>query len=197
MPEKKIIHVRQDVDDVLWFADSIGLHLLPDRLENEDVRPWQPEAFRSLELGTIYIFRPEWVEDTLQPMLIESGAYAGTYVVRGTNFSRIDLSFSREKDIDGVCRLSPGSISFKRDFLHEKSHEMHLSPPEVEQTYKQLCKHMFSKISVRGGVHKYHVCKEAAELATRIPTRPPFDYIPWPPPDLKEKMSLRKRGKAM
>ena len=83
--------------------------------------------------------------------------------------------------------LGIGSVSFQREWLHRKAHEMRLTPPEVEPMYKQVYKHLLSRIFVKGGVHRYYVCKHAAELAARIETRPPYDYIPWPPPDLNKK----------
>ena len=63
-----------------------------------------------------------------------------------------------------------------------------LTPPEVEPMYKLVCKHLLSKIGVSVGGRRYHVCKQAAELAARMETLPPFDYIPWPPPDLHKKI---------
>jgi len=187
MPEKQFIHADEDVESVLRFADSIGLLLLPDMLEDKNARPRKPEELRAFSRGTIYLFRPEWVMDDIQMRLIDGGAYAGKYTVPpSTNFSPINLYFHGEMDIEGVHRLGIGGISFKRDWFHYKAHEIRLSPPEVEPMYKQVCKHLFSKIFVKGGVHRYYVCKQAAELAARIETLPPFDYIPWPPPNLNK-----------
>lgn len=189
---KEFIHSREDIRDILHWADSIGLLLLlPQYLDKKEVRPKKLQEVRSFSGGTILLYRPEWVMADIEVMLIDSGIDAGKYVIpTGVNFSSIKLSFQGDEDIGGARRLGGGYVSYDREWLHREAHEMRLSPPEVAQTYKQVCKQLFSKISVRGGVHNYHVCKEAAELATRIPTRPPFDYIPWPPPDLDK---VRKR----
>ena len=199
MPGKDyIIHAREDIESILRFADSIGLVLLPQDLENDNVRPWKVDELRLFSRGTILLFRPEWVVDEIQLNPIKRGVDAGTYTVRaGINFPPISLYFSGDEDIAGVRRLGDGSVSFKREWLHDKAHEMRPTPPEVEQDYKQVCKHLLSKIVVKAGVHRYHVCKQAAELAARIPTRPPFDYIPWPPPDLNKKESSRKTKKIV
>lgn len=183
---KEFIYAREDVASVLNFSESIGLLLLPEKLGTDnDTRPRKPAEFQSFPGGTILFFRPEWVMDDLEVMRYDSGVFAGTYTVRtNVNFSSISLYISGDTDIAGQRRLGGGYVSSAHEWLDWQAHEMRPSPPEVAQTYKQVCKHLFSKISVRGGVHNYHVCKEAAELATRIPTRPPFDYIPWPPPDL-------------
>lgn len=184
MPSKNCIHSREDIDSILRFADSFGLHLLPDRLKYEDVRPWKPEEFQPFEGGTIYLFRPEWIVDSLRLMYVEEGVNTGTYVVTGKNFSPIKLYFQGDEMVVNTRRLGDCIVSFKRDFLHEQSHEMRLSSPDVEVVYKEICKHLLSRITVSGAGHRYHVCKEAAKLATLMSTRPPFDYIPWPPPDL-------------
>ena len=198
MPDKRIIHAREDVESILRFADSIGLLLLPDILEENEARPRKPEAFQPFSGVSIHLYRPEWVVDGIQVMLIDGGPRAGKHFVRaGINFPPISLYFSGDEDIAGVRRLGIGSVSFQREWLHDKAHEMRLSPPDVEQVYKEVCKHLLSRISVRAGVHHYHVCKQAAELAARIPTRPPFDYIPWPPPDLNKKESSRKTKKIV
>jgi hypothetical protein len=188
---KEFIHAHEDIDKILHWADSIGLLLLPERLEDNDCQPKRPEEFRSFPRVTILLFRREWIVDAIELHRISGGINVGKYFVRtNINFAAISLSFDGDEDVAGVRRLGGGDISYGREWLHAKTHEMRLSPPDVAQTYKQVCKHLFSKISVRGGVHNYHVCKEAAELATRIPTRPPFDYIPWPPPGL-DKLSKR------
>ncbi len=188
MPEKQIIHTDEDIQSILHFADSIGLLLLPDTLEEAQARPKKPAELRSFSRGTIYLYRPEWVVDGIPVRRINGGADAGKYdVPHGTNFSPIDLNFSGEKEIAGMRRLGIGNVSFQREWLHRKAHEMRPAPPEVEQVYKQLCKHLLSNVIARGGGHCYHVCKQAAELARRIETRPPYDYIPWPPPDLHKK----------
>jgi len=188
MPEKHLIHAREDVESVLRFADSIGLLLLPDTLEDKNARPRKPEELRSFSHGTIYLFQPEWVEDGIHVRLIDGGADAGKYdVPPGVNFSPIKLYFHGDEDIAGVRRLGIGGISFKREYLHRESHEMRLTPLEVEPMYKLVCKHLLSKIAVSVGGRRYHVCKQAAELAARIPTLPPFDYSPWPPSDLHKK----------
>ena len=189
MPYKRIIHTNEDTQSVLRFADSIGLLLLPDILEDDDARPRKPEELEWFSRGVIHLFRPEWVEGGVQVRLIDGGADVGKYhVCAGINLSTIELSFSGDKDIAGVRRLGPGVISFKREWLHDKAHEMRPAPPDVEQVYKQVCKHLLSRIFVKGGGHRYYVCKHAAELAARMETRPPFDYIPWPPPDLHKKI---------
>lgn len=195
---KEFIHAREDVENILHWADSIGLLLLPVELGYvNDARPRALDALRSFSDGSILLFRPEWAMDDIQVRRQTAGILAGTYSVQPSfNLSAIKLSFQGDEDIRGVRRLGGGYVSFNSEWLHDKSSEMRPSPPEVAQTYKQICKQLFSKISVRGGVHNYHVCKEAAALAARIPTRPPFDYIPWPPPDLHEKLAPRKRGKA-
>lgn len=194
MPDKRIIHAREDIESVLRFADSIGLLLLPDILEENEARPRTPEEFQPFSGGVIHLFRSEWVVGGTQVMLIDAGANAGKYFVRaGINFPPISFYFSGDEDIAGIRRLGSGQVSFKREWLHDKAHEMRLSPPEVEQDYKQVCKHLLSKIVVKAGVHRYHICKQAAELAARIPTRPPFDYIPWPPPDLNKISRNKKR----
>ncbi len=194
MPEKKIIYVNEDIQSSLQFADSIGLRLLPDMLEEEEPRPRKPEELRSFTRGTIYLFRPEWVVDGIHVRRIDDGACAGEYYVApGTNFSPITLSFSGAKDVAGVRRLGSGGISFNREWFHYDAHETRPAPPEVEQVYKHVCKHLLSTIHVSGGGHRYYVCKHAAELATRMETLPPFDYLPWPPPDLHK--IARKRGK--
>jgi hypothetical protein len=188
---KEFIHAHEDIESILSYADSIGVLLLPDYFDTTETRPKKPSEFRPFSGETILLYRPEWMAGELELMLLDGGPNAGKYVVRkNTNFSAISLSFDGDEDIAGVRRLGGGAISAAHEWLHWNSREMRLSPPEVAQTYKQVCKHLFSKISVRGGVHNYHVCKEAAELATRVPTRPPFDYIPWPPPGLDK---LRKR----
>lgn len=190
MPYKRIIHAREDIESVLRFADSIGLLLLPVELgTEEEPRPRKPEELRSFSRGEILLFRTQWVEDGIEVLRMDSGVFAGTYSVRyGINFSPISLSFSGDEDIAGVRLLGCGSVSFQREWLHRKAHEMRLTPPEVEPMYKQVCKHLLSKIVARGGGHCYHVCKQAVEVAARSPTRPPFDYIQWPPPDLNKKI---------
>lgn len=184
---KEFIHAREDMDSIFRFADSIGLLLLvPKYLENKEVRPKKPEELGAFSGGEILFYRPEWVFDEFEVMFLDAGISAGKYVVRTTiNFSAISLYFQGDEDVAGVRRLGDGHISYNREWLHDKAHEMRLSPPEVAQVYKQVCKHLFSKVSVRGGVHLYHVRKQAAEVAARCETLPPFDYIPWPPPELK------------
>jgi len=186
---KEFIHAREDMGSVFHFAESVGLLLLvPKYLEDKEVRPKKPEELTAFSVGEILLYRPEWVFDDFKVMLLDAGLSAGKYVVcSGINMSAISLSFSGVEDIGGVRRLGGGYVSYKREWLHDKTREMRLSPPEVAQVYKQVCKHLFSKIVVRAGVHHYHVCKQAAELAARIPTRPPFDFIPWPPSDLHKK----------
>ena len=198
MPHKRIIHANEDIESILRYADSVGLVLLPQDLENDNVQPWKVDELRLFSRGTILLFRPEWVVDDIQLNPIDAGPRAGKYTVRASiNMSAISLYFHGEMDIDGVHRLGIGSVSFQREWLHDKAHEMRLSPPDVEHVYKEVCKHLLSRISVRGGRHRYYVCKQAAELAARIPTRPPFDYIPWPPPDLNKKESSRKTKKIV
>ena len=179
----QFIHAQEDVANIVRFADSIGLLLLPVRLGTEnDTRPRKPEELESFSWGTLLFFRPEWVMDEL---IVDPGVgvFEGTYSVRGgVNMANVSISFGRDKDIAGVRQFGCGASGYERDWLDSKAHKVRLSPPEVAQTYKLICKELFSKVSVRGGVNNYHVCKHAAELATRIPTRPPFDYIPWPPP---------------
>lgn len=188
MPEKRLIHAHEDIENVVRFADSIGLLVLPGDLEVADTTPWKPEKLRSFLQGTLVFFLPEWVVDGIQLNPITSGIDAGTYTVRtNINFSAITLYVSGERHIDGMRRLGDASISFKREWLHAQAHEMRLAPPDVEVVYKQVCKHLLSGVVARGGGHVYHVCKEAAELARRVETRPPFDYIEWPPPDLHKK----------
>lgn len=186
---KEFIHAHEDIESVLRFADSVGLLLLPDILEDDDVQPRKPEELEWFSGGVFHLFRPEWVVDGIQVQLIDGGADVGRYhVCSGINMSAITLSFHDDEDVGGVRRLGAGGISFRREWLHANAHEMRLSPPEVERMYKEVCKHLFSKITVRGGRHRYYVCKMAAEVASRIETRPPFDYIPWPPPDLNKKI---------
>ena len=196
---REFIHAREDMESIFRFADSIGLLLLvPQYLEDKEVRPKKPDELRSFSGGSIHLVRPEWVVDDIEVMLLDAGPNAGKYVVRtNINFSSIKLYFQGDEDVAGVRRLGGGGISFAREWLHRKAHEMRLSPPEVAQTYKDVSKHLLSKVVVRAGVHHYHVCKQAAELAARIPTRPPFDYIPWPPPDLNKKESSRKTKKIV
>ena len=111
------------------------------------------------------------------------GVFEGTYSVReGVNIAPLSFSFGRDNDIDGVRQFGCGAATFKSAWLDSNEHELYLSPPEVAETYKVICKQLFSKVAVRGGVNNYHVCKQALELAARGPTLPPFDYIPWPPP---------------
>lgn len=194
VPSQNCIHVSEDLKILLRFADPLGLKLLPNKLQNDEVEPWRPEEFDSFAHGTIYLFRPEWVMGDLRPMYIERGAFAGTYSLPpGLNFAPIELYFWGDQEIEGVRRLGNSTVSFKRDYLAEPAHEIRPSPPEIETVYKQLCKHLLSTITVSGGGHRYHVCKEAAALAARMPTKPPFDYIPWPPPDLHK--ATGKRGK--
>ena len=188
MPEKRLIHAHEDIESVVRFADSIGLLVLPGDLEVADTTPWPPARLRPFSRGTLLFFRPEWVEDSIQLNPIVEGYFAGTYTVRpSTNMSAIKLYVSGDRNIAGVRHLGDGEISFKRDWLAEPAHEIRLSPPDVEVVYKQLCKHLLSGVVARGGGHVSHVCKEAAELARRVETRPPFDYIEWPPPDLHKK----------
>lgn len=188
MPEKRYIHAHEDIEGVVRFADSIGLLVLPQKLEEEDSRPWLPQRLRSFLGGTLLLYRPQWVTDAIKVIRITGGAFAGTYTVcPSINLSAIDLYFSGDNDIEGIRSLGVGSISFKREWLHKEAHEMRPSPPDVEVAYKQVCKHLLSNVVARGGVHRYHVCKEAVALAARSPTRPPFDYIEWPPPDLHKK----------
>lgn len=190
MPDKDFIHAREDVESVLRFADSLGLLMLPVELGREvEPRPRKPEELQSFSRGQVLLYRPDWVMDGIQVNRAERGVFAGTYSVRsGTNFSPVKLYFQGDEDIGGIRRLGDGLISFKREWLHDKAHEMRPAPPEVEHVYKQICKYMLSKIVVRGGVHRYHVCKQAAELAARMETLPPYDYIPWPPPNLAKKV---------
>lgn len=186
---KQFIHTQEDIANIVHFADSIGLLLLPVDLGTEnDTRPRKPEELESFCWGTLLFFRPEWVMDELIVDRCERGALAGTYSVReGVNMADLSFSFGRDEDVAGVRKLGCGAASYEREWLDRKAHKVRLSPPEVAQTYKLICKELFSKVSVRGGVHNYHVCKYAAELAKRIPTLPPFDYITWPPPDAPEK----------
>ncbi len=186
---KQFIHAQEDITNIVHFADSIGLLLLPVDLGTEnDTRPRKPEELESFCWGTLLFFRPEWVMADIEVNHHEKGAFADTYSVReGVNMAPLSFSFGRDKDIAGVRQFGCGCATFKSEWLDSKAHKMRLSPPEVAQTYKLLCKELFSKVSVRGGVHNYHVCKHAAELATRIPTRPPFDYISWPPPVASKK----------
>ncbi|MBK9258862.1 MAG: hypothetical protein IPM54_03390 [Polyangiaceae bacterium] len=69
--------------------------------------------------------------------------------------SAISLYFQGDEDIAGVRRLGSGQVFFKREWLHDKTHEMRVSPPGVEQMCKEVCKPL-SRITVKAGVHRYH-----------------------------------------
>jgi hypothetical protein len=195
MPSKQIIYAREDVQRLVHFADSIGLLLLPVELGYEnDVRPRKPYEVTPFSGGTLLFYRQEWVDGAIDVRRTQSGFLTGTYSVsKGVNLSAIGIYVSGDADENGTRRLGDGEFGFKRDYLAEPAHEMRPSPPDVEVVYKQLCKHLLSTITVRGGAHRYHVCKEAATLAARMPTRPLFDYIPWPPPDLHKATGRRKK----
>jgi hypothetical protein len=195
MPDKRLIHVQADIGRISRFADSIGLLLFrPRYLNHEKVQPEKPPAFAELSKGSILFCRREWIFDEIQTMLLDAGINAGKYVLReSTNWAPISFSFSGELDVDGVHRLGVGSISFKREYLAEPAHEMRPAPPDMDDVYNQLCKHLLSGVIARGGGFRYHVCHEAAELTRRKETRPPFDYIEWPPADLHKKRRVAKK----
>jgi hypothetical protein len=184
MPDREFIHAREDVTEALLYAQTLGLQVLPDvSRSSQPQEPLSADDIVSQEQGVFQLFLPEWVADPLQFMLIEAGANAGKYVVQqGVNFAPITIDFHKENNQSGRRRLGSGSISFKREWLHKRAHEMRPSPPEISRVYDALCKHLFSKTVIKAGVHRYVLCRHALQVASSENTIPPFDFIPWPPP---------------
>lgn len=185
MPDREFIHSREDVRDALRFARSMGLQVLSDRtLGSRAPEPMSSEQIDGVDRGVFYLFRSEWVSAPLQVMHIDAGANAGTFVVKpDVNFAAITVYFQGEGVVEGTRRLGSGTISFKREWLHNAANEMRPVPIAVSNDYDALCKHLLHRDVVRAGVHRYRLARNASRLASTESTRPPFDFIPWPPPN--------------
>ena len=108
MPDCEFIHAREDVQEALRHARTLGLRILPDtpRADNT-TEPLTDAALESANAGVFQLFRPEWVADTLQIVRIDVGHNAGKYFVSpSVNFTSITLYFGGE----GACwTASPGT----------------------------------------------------------------------------------------
>ena len=183
MPDREFIHSHEDVRESLRHAQRLGLTILPTEAREGDPTVALSDAeIESAEGKSFLLFQPDWVYGPLLSMRIGAGHNAGKYFVcPQMNFTAIKLYFQGEGDQAGLRRLGSGMISYKRDWLHDTANEIRASPPMVAQVYKALCKHMLSKYAIKAGVHRYHLCTDAARVALTEATVPPFDFIPWPP----------------
>ena len=184
MPDRELIHAREDVHDAMRYAQQSGLAIVPTapRAENT-TEPLSDAEIDSADGGGFLLFRPEWVAVPLLTTRIEAGHNAGKYVVRpNVNCAAITLYFQGEGNHAGRRRLGSGGIGYKREWLHDQANEMRPSPPVVTEVYDAICKYLLPGVSIKAGVHRYYLCKNAARLALTEDIVPPFDYIPWPPP---------------
>jgi hypothetical protein len=182
MPDREFIHSHEDVREALRHAQRLGLTILSaEPREGDPTVALSDAEIESAEGASFLLFQPNWVGGPLLSMRIGAGHNAGKYVVRQMNFAAITLYFQGEGDQAGRRRLGSGCISHDREWLHDTANEMRPSPPMVAQVYKALCEHMLSKDVIKAGVHRYHLCPNAARLALTEATVPPFDFIPWPP----------------
>lgn len=182
MPGREFIHTQEDESGILRYAQTLGLKVMPDTAPRDKMIDLGPSEIASAGRGVFHLFLPKWVAYPLKIERIEAGGNAGKYYLKGVNFAEISIYFQGEGEQDGRRRLGSGDISFKREWLDDQAHEMRPSPPEISQYYNALCKELLSRQAIKAGVHRYFLCRHAAEVAASADTLPPFDFIPWPPP---------------
>jgi len=181
MPDREFVHSTPDVATTLLFALDAGFQVRLDEPQVEP-RPLMLSRAEAAEAkrGAFFLYRPEWMFGELQTMAISGGYNQGKYFVQaGVNSSPITVFFNGERIDQERRRLGSGVASFNRDWLELPAKRLMRSPPDVQIWFERIVKHMFSKVTIKAGVHKYHVCKRVLADADAADCLPPFDFIPW------------------
>jgi hypothetical protein len=186
MPERKLIHVNDDLMSVCKFANSLGMIVVPDKSNNAPtIVQLDPNKALSFERGVYLLLRDEWIFSEPKFSYIKTGAFAG-FRWEHINMISIQLYVHGESRLNGVRRLGSGTLSFRSSWLDADAKVIRDTPPEVRKAYRAITKHFLSNNFIKAGVERFNLTRLAIEaIATEI-TLPPFDYITWPP-ELKTK----------
>ena len=181
MPDREFIHSTADVASTLLYAFDSGFQVRLDEPQLEpEPRMMSREEVANVVRGAFFLIRPEWVFGPLHTMKISGGYNIGKYFVQpGVNYASITLHFQGERIDQGKRRFGSGVLSFDRDWLGLPANNVRLTPPDVQFWFKRILQHLFSKIVIKAGVHRYHVCKGVINDPTVAECLPPFDFIPW------------------
>jgi len=181
MPDREMIHSTADVTSALLFAFDSGLQVRMDTPQS-DPRPrlLDRQELGKLSSGVFFLFRPEWVYGPLQILPISDGHNAGKFTVSpGVNTSAISVYFSGERVDRGRRRLGTGVISFDREWLELPAKVMRPTPRAVGVWFKRIAAHLLTGTFVKGGLHKYYLCRHVSGDSSASECLPPFDFIPW------------------
>jgi hypothetical protein len=192
MPERRLIHVDDDLNHVCKYVGSIGMIVfLNERQATPAIAPLDLSREIEFQRGVYSILRPEWVFSELKFNFHEAGFLPAGYTVKHVNMISIQLSVHGESQVNGVRRLGSGSFSFRPNWYDEDARVSHHTSTEVADAYKAIMKKFLSNKFVKGGIEKYNLTRLALEAIEHELTLPPFDHISWPP------KLPNKRGKLL
>jgi hypothetical protein len=181
MPDREFIHSTSDVTSALNYAFDSGLLVRLDEPQTEP-RPLMLTRANVADItkGVFFLFRPEWVFAPFQTMLISGGHNRAKYDISPrVNYAPISVSFQGERIDQGRRRFGNCVVSCHRDWLEMPAKIVRPSPPEVQEWWKRIVKHLSSGVVVKAGVHRYHICRGVISDPSAADSLPPFDFIPW------------------
>lgn len=195
MPDREFIHSSADVASTLLFALDAGFEVRLDAPQPEP-RPYMlaRDEAATMEKGSFYVFRPEWVYGPFQTMMISDGYNAGKYFVQPrVNYAPIAIYFQGERLDKGRRRFGSAVVSSYRDSLVMPAKELRPSPPDMQSWFKRFVSHLSSGFVVKAGVHKYHISRNVAHDPAADECLPPFDFIPWGTEVLRDLMQNKAK----
>lgn len=188
MPDRRIIHVKEDVLRVHTFAQSLGMLVFSSEPQKKPaLEPITVDELKEFNHGTLMLLRPVWIFHEPLFSLIDGGHNIGLYSVRpDVNIIAIEMYVYGEKTLNGVRQLGSGQFSFRPYWLDDVNRSLPNTPVEVGEYYRAITKHFLSNkfAKTSPGKERYYLTRLALQVIETEPTAPPHDFIIWPP-DLK------------